>query len=415
MKPYEFTPLGTIHLHIEDGDVVVRGQIGRESAKLVVSQTADMDATKGVDIREGATHICSLGSMTLTVPDDTAVVIRGVPKDVVLRSLREALLEGCQGDLVVSELTTLRVEGAIDGDVALRKTAKVHLQAAHRDLAVAHVGDINVERIHGDASLTHVGEVSVTRIDRDLTVTHGVALRIKDVGGDVSLNSIATDIVINRVGGDLSITTPGTAITIPDVGGDVRLRGPLHLGGRYWVTARGSVALRVSGDVRVGLRASGEVLVGPETQIESNEGGLVKGQIGRTVENAAELHVDAGGDVILNSPARWQRHHSVMIGSELRHAMNEVRSELSQAAVDMSELHEIRRGVAGEFQQAGVRGLVRDLLKSFAFKSPSSPPQPSASSPAAPDPDELTFVLSMLEAGSITVDEAERLIDALNE
>ncbi len=119
----------------------------------------------------------------------------------------------------------------------------MHLQTVRRDLAVAHVGDIYVERLHGDAGLTHTGEVNVTRIDRDLTVMHSVVPRIKGVGDDVSLNSIATDIAINRVGGDLVITTPGTAVSAPDVGSNVRLRGPLQLGGRYWISAQGSVAM----------------------------------------------------------------------------------------------------------------------------------------------------------------------------
>ncbi len=38
-----------------------------------------------------------------------SVVIDGAPNGVVLRGLREALLEGCHGDLVVSELDGLRV------------------------------------------------------------------------------------------------------------------------------------------------------------------------------------------------------------------------------------------------------------------------------------------------------------------
>ncbi len=96
------------------------------------------------------------------------------------------------------------------------------------------------------------------------------------------------------------------------------------------------------------------------------------------MENAADLHIDAGGDVILNSPARWQRHHSVMLDVELRQAMKEVRSELRLSAVGMPELHEVRRGVAGEFQRACARDLVRDLLKSLALKTSSSSLRPSS-------------------------------------
>ncbi len=332
MKPIEFTPVGTIHITIAGGDLVVRGQAGSSTAKLVASKTDDLDAAQVVDIQEIETHIQVPGDATLTVPEDASVMIMGNPDDVVLRKVRDAQLEGCSGDLVVSELSELHVMGALHGDVALRKTESAELQTVHRDLAVAHVGKLKIEHVHGDASLTHVGDVNLISVERDLTITHGVDLQVKNVAGDVAMNSVTGSIAIHRVGGDLSIVSPGIALTAPDVGGDVKLRGPLQLGGRYWITAAGTVAARISGDVRVSVRARGKLAVGSDIKFEVDENGVATGLLGRDIEDAAELNIDAAGDVILNSPAQWQSHHSATVDTELRQAMNEVHSELRQAA-----------------------------------------------------------------------------------
>ena len=191
--------------------------------------------------------------------------------------------------------------------------------------------------------------------------------------------------------------------------------GPLQPGGRYWINAGGDVAARIAGDVRVFVRAEGEVMVGAEIQFEVDEEGIVKGQLGLVMDNAAELSIDAQGDVILNSPQEWQRHHSATVDAELRQAMAEVQSELRQTAVTVkSELQQAGNDVAQELEQSGIRDIVRDLLKSLKPEtSASSSPSPSTQ-PTVPDADELKLVLNMLERGAITVDEAERLIEALN-
>ena len=421
MKPVEFTPVGVIHIAIAGGDLVVRGQAESSSARLLAAKMGDIDAAQVVSVQEGATYIEVSGDMTLTVPEDASVIVSGTPGDVVLRKIRDAQLEGCSGDLVVSDLvgtadqSPLRVLGAVHGDVAIRKTESAELQTVHRDMAVAHVGKLKIEHVHGDISLAHVDEVNLDSVDRDMTVTHVKDFQVKNVAGDVALNSVTGSVTIHRLGGDLSIVSPGETLTAPDVVGDVSLRGPLQPGGRYWINAGGDVAARIAGDVRVFVRAEGEVMVGAEIQFEVDEEGIVKGQLGLVMDNAAELSIDAQGDVILNSPQEWQRHHSATVDAELRQAMAEVQSELRQTAVTVkSELQQAGNDVAQELEQSGIRDIVRDLLKSLKPEtSASSSPSPSTQ-PTVPDADELKLVLNMLERGAITVDEAERLIEALN-
>ena len=164
------------------------------------------------------------------------------------------------------------------------------------------LGKLKIEHVYGDISLTHVDEVNLDSVDRDMTVTHVKDFQVKNVAGDVALNSVTGRVAIHRLGGDLSIVSPGETLTAPDVVGDVSLRGPLQPGGRYWINAGGDVATRIAGDARVFVRAEGEVMVGAEIQFEVDEEGVVKGQLGLVMDNAAELSIDAQGDVILNSP-----------------------------------------------------------------------------------------------------------------
>lgn len=422
MNPIEFKPVGTIYLHIENDDVVVHGSAGRTSAQLIAPKVPESAAPGVIRVQADATHIHAAGPITLNIPAETAISLMGNADDVVLRNAAAVTVETCQGDLVASELAGLRVTGMLRGDVALRRIDSVFFQSVHQDLAVAHVGSLRGERAYGDVSISHIGDVSIARVDGDLDVTHASSVKIVEIRGDISLSSVAGDADIKHIGGDLNVNTPGTSLAALDVAGDVQMRGPLMPESKHWIKARGDVILRISGNARVTIRVKGDVLTDPDIVVERVDG-LVKAQLGAPAEDAAEVEIDALGDVILNSPVQWQGHQSAAIDAELRSAMDEIRKEVRRsAATSTAEAQTAWRGKAWKWDQEGVhktvgvsvRDIMRDLLRSLNPSISPSPPSPPPDQPPSPASDEVKLILEMLQAGTITAEEAEKLIEALN-
>lgn len=417
MKTTEFIPTGTVILHIEKGDAVVRGQAGRTAAQ--INLPPDAVAEPVIEALETETHVRVAQIVSLNLPAGADFVLRGAPSDVVLRNLGEVWLDGCRGDLVASDLAALQVEGEIRGDVALRKIkGAARLLVAKGDLAAAHLGELNVDEVKGNASVTGVDFVQFSAVSGDLAVTTAQSVQIREVHGDAAFSSVSNATDVKLVDGDLSVTSPGQTLAAAEVHGDVHLKGPLQAQGKYWINAFGSVVVRASGDMRIDVRAGGEVLAGPDILLEVQEDGRKRALAGDR-EMAADLNIEAKGDVVLNSAQPWYGHHSASVEREVKQAMSEVQKELKRAAVTMrGEMRGAKDDIVRELGRediagtvgGSVRDIVRDLLDSL---DPNAAAQPSTPAPPASDNEEVKMILEMLANGTISVEEAERLIEAL--
>ena len=422
MNPLEFNPVGKIYLHVENDDVVVHGDPARTSAQLIAPKAPESAAPDVIRVEADATHIHATGPITLNIPADIPVVFVGNADDVVLRNFVDATVETCLGDLVASELTRLHVTGGLRGDVALRRIGEAFFLSIQQDMAVAHVDDLQGGRVYGDASISHSVDVSIDRVDGDLDITYAASVRINDVLGDISLGSITGAVDIRHIGGDLSVNTPGTSLTALDIEGDVYFRGPLLPESKHQIKAREDVVLRVSGNARVTIRARGDVLVEPGIAVE-REGEVVMATLGAPVEDAAEVEIEALGDVMLNGPAQWRAHPGAAVDAELRSAMDEIRREVRRtAAASAAEARAGWKDMDWDWEKEGVyknvgvsvRDIVRDLLRSLDPRTPSTRPASPSEQPTPPASDEIKLILEMLQAGTITAEEAEKLIEALN-
>lgn len=417
MATLDFKPVGAIVLHIRHGDVVVHGQPGRTVGQLLARLAGAPDLAPQVTEVEGETHLYTSGDVTLTLPAGSRCRLLGDARDVVLRTLGEVSLEYCHGDMVGSDLTGLEVSGDIHGDAALRQIAGgLNMARVHGDLAVADAGSVRVAGVEGDASLSGVREFSAGRIHGDLHVADCRVAQVKEVDGDASFVSIAETVEVKRLSGDLLVTAPGRTLAAPDVSGNARLTGALAPGGTYWITARGDVIARVSGNVRIAVRARGDVKLNPNAKIEARENGLVRATLGDS-ERAATLNIESQGNVKVNAPGKGDRTSATAIDAEVRRAMAEAQKELARAAGAAGK--DIGRTVGqvgaqvsaqvGAEVGASMRSLVRDLFDSVSPKPPPPPPTKAA----GPSGDELRAILDMLSTGKITASEAESLLDAL--
>ena len=416
MKTLEFPIEGVVVLHVQHGDVVLRGHPGRTTGQLMGKGEIGQNPPA---VRDGGTHFQVSDDLTVNLPAGTPVQLVGYADDVVLRMLGDVSLDSCQGDLVASELASFQAQGDMHGDVALRAvTGPVGLNTVHGDLAVANVAGVQAGNIEGDVSLNVTGEVVIGEIQGDLAVSHAAGVQVREISGDASISNISGAIDLKRVEGDLSITTPGPSVAAADVRGDVRLSGRLQPHGKYWINACGDVVVKMSGDVRIVVHARGQVQAGPGLVVESQSPGVLVALAG-SGEQAADLNIEAGGDVVLTSLGQEPHVQVDAMTADLQKTMTQAQSDvqrsLVQAQEDISQAMQVpamaspERPPRPEGVGASLRSLLRDLLDSL---DPQTKPAASRTVPTAPQ-DEVRTVLDMLAAGKISAEEAEKLIEAL--
>ena len=421
MKTLEFPIEGVVVLHVRRGDVVVRGQPDRTTGQLMPKSAIGQNPPA---LQDGGTHLQVSDDLTVNLPAGTPVQLAGNAHDVVLRTLGDVSLDSCQGDLVASELTSFQAHGDMHGAVALRAvTGPVGLSTVHGDLAVANVAVVQADTIGGDVSLNVTGEVGIGKIQGDLAVNQAAGVQVREVSGDVSISNISGAIELKRVEGDLSITTPGPTVAAADVRGDVRLSGRLQPNGKYWINAAGDVVVKMSGDARIVVHARGQVHAVPDLLVESQSPGVLVALAGSS-EQAADLNIEAGGDVVLTSLGQGPRMRMDAMTADLHKTLAQAQSDgqrsLVQAQGDGGEysgsqamqvpaLTNQPRVPRPEGVGASLRSLLRDLLDSL---DPQTKPAAAPTARKAAQ-DEVRTVLDMLAAGGVSAEEAEKLIEAL--
>ncbi|NOZ50090.1 MAG: DUF2089 domain-containing protein [Chloroflexi bacterium] len=418
MKIFRFSPVGLLYIHPLGNDLIIHGDPKRTDVEIQASTIPEGAQVYPIEVLDAETHIRISGPITVNVPDSISLFVEGEVADTVIQRVAHVALDDCLGDVIVSEITSLRCNGQIKGNVALRKISRfATLQRVQGDLVASDVASLRTDDVRGDVSLTNVNAIQMAIVKHNFTLVHAGSVQIKEVAGDVKINNIRESIAIKRIGRDLEVISAGTTLAATEVLGNVRLNGPLLKNGKYWINAGGAVVVQVSGDVRIAVRAAGEVFAGDDLHLVQEKGDLMTAQLG-AAEMAADLNIVAGSDVILNSPGRWQKHRRAVIDAELQKAMQDVQGEIKQALGDVgSHVRSTTTAIADEIQQQvsadtlgpTVRNVVRDILSALETAIP--PRTPPASAP--PRPEEMQMVLQMLEQGTISVEEAESLIDAL--
>ena len=173
----------------------------------------------------------SKNRQVISVSEDTIIVIKahgnldvkGTPEweisistDINVQKIRH------EGDM----LRLLFVE---DCELTVPQNAKVVIERAGENARVREINEtMEIYKVSGDLALQNTGKVSVSRI-----------------GGDCLLEKIHDDLVIEKMYGDLKGFGVSGKIQIERVGGDVNLHGVSN-----------GVKIKANGDIRLGLSGS---------------------------------------------------------------------------------------------------------------------------------------------------------------
>jgi hypothetical protein len=307
-------------------------------------------------------------------------------------------------------------------------------------LVVPETASLVIERVGGDASISSMkGNVEVQKVGGDLILQSLAALNVDTVGGDIVFKELTGPVEIKRVGGDLEGFKIGD-LAAYFVGGDVAVSGAL---GKVQIVSGGDTRLqfniaqipetqvRAGGDIQMTvlpnstaslqIESDGEKIVvnacGQELEVEKESYTLPLGEGGAAVvlNAGSEVEIREGKETVNEFAAIFDdlgsswRDFGKEIEDRVRRSMRGVNHSVRRASWEASDAV---RGVADKFDQfaRNVNPGNSDRVVGFDF----SPEQaaPVNEKKAASD-EERMLVLKMLQDKKITVEEAEKLLQAL--
>lgn len=399
------------------------------------------------------------GSLLVKVWEESAVVVKG---DHTATETEKGLTLNSDGSVVVrvpaaSTLTVERVAGSLQargldggveihqvmGDVALRTLGSdLRVDAVHGDLAARNVeGDVTVRQIMGDGALRNVRTVDVGVVHGDLALRNVEGdVSVAEVHGDVALRTVNGDVTIQLGRRDVNLNNLGGLALVETVEGDVRLRGGLAPG-KHALNARGDIVVRWPAGAPLTFTASAPQVLNRlalDEEVQEEDG--LHGRIGEgeTVLMLAaqkriilkELdEVDWEGEWVDEAAADWAgvAGDFAGFGVEMAGIGEQVSGEIAARMAEFSDHMEERFGpefaqkMADKAARKAEKAVDRALRQaervrrqgwtsSHAHQSPSTKKEKAREATT----EEQLKILSMLEKGVISVEEADTLLNALD-
>lgn len=370
--------------------------------------------------------------------------------NVYLKQVTNVHIQEIQGNLSASEVSSdnkneFAIQVAeVGGNVDLKQSQNVHIENIAGNLEAFEVRThqenelaILVSEVGGNVNLKQVDDVQIREIQGNLTAFDTGAILLDTVEGNATLKNISGEISLNLVEGNLVVDTPGRSLVAGNVEGHVELTGKVQPGGEYIIHADGNVTAMLQGNVYFIIRTEGKLELGEGLERENAEQEVYVYQGSR--ENAAQVIIQGEGDVCINTDhchkkrrprnkhdrhSNW--HHEKKVGpdinieEEIRQAMDEVFTEVKRASRTMrneferafNDVDQTTSAPIGDF----IRHAVQDLFTGLRREAPAPPePEEPVNRSSAPNPsgEEIKTILRMVQNGTITAEEAERLIQAM--
>lgn len=400
---------------------------------------------------------------TFTVGESPEIVIeeahgdlcvRGWPRAEVWVATDDERLEASQQE------NTIRLRCHDDCTVHAPFGAHLRIQGAGDDVKIVAVrGSVTVGSVGDDLEVRGSGPLSVDSVGGDF------AARL--VEGDCRIGSVGGDALVTRVNGSFSVDQVGNDLTLTDVrggvraraGDDVMLRLMLAAGQEYSVEAGDDIVCRIqadasaqvtlscgddielrrlsvpnarmkrtaaftlgAGEAKLNLRAGSDITLAGLTIEELGDllgdmgvdfgvdFGMKAGEFGQQLAAQIETHIGAVAKQIdekfaqFGSGEEFAAKLQERISAALRKAEEKMNETMRNAEARSREAE--RRAADAERQRG--RGGWAGTWQAPPPPKPPKPPKPPVSE------EERMMVLRMVSEGKLSVEEAEKLLAALN-
>ncbi len=355
----------------------------------------------------------------------------------------------CYEDLILylPRAANLKVE-RVAGDASLQAMhGPISLGPISGDLTMNDLGAVTLDTVSGDASMRNVGALTAGSISGDFVVRggHGVCM-LDSVGGDASLRDVDGMATIQNVGSDLYVRNVRGAVTA-NAGGDVALYVDPQPGATYDVSAGSDLIARLSPQSNVKLHLTGSSdesiqvdFPGVQVPKDVNEFDVV---IGVESDGMPVMILSAGEDLLVTSQADpWESAADFGVGMRdglewpLPPDFSERINKRVQAAMERANAHleAANRRAEAAGQRASIkieaamrraeakaraaevrarRGMGGPNINVGRFRWDMTPNAAETTGSNPVSNEERLTILKMLEEKKITVEEAEKLLAAL--
>jgi hypothetical protein len=376
--------------------------------------------------------------------DRSEIMAKTDSDSLALTAGAEGATVSCDEDLILylPRQARLTVE-SVAGDATLQALGgPVTLGPVAGDLTVKDLGAVDLTTVAGDASLHGVGGLNAERVNGDLAL-RGCAgpCALIGVGGDASLREVKGAVTIEEIGSDLYLRDVGGAVAVK-AGADAAVFLEPTPGLTYDIAAGDDLILRLPPDTHASLhlRAGSPDSVqldfpGVELPEDCRDCELT---IGSGDQPPAELLVSAGADLLITSrPDAWESAADFGIGMgegwdwggpdfplppdfserinrrvraalERNHSRLEAASRRAGAKIEAAMRRAEAKARAAEVRARRVHAHVNIGRWNWDLSS-HAPAQ--AGEPVSND--ERLIILKMLQEKKISLEEAEKLLAAL--
>jgi hypothetical protein len=399
-------------------------------------------------IQSGATPTIRLqnieGNLTLSGWDRPEIQarVRGGADTLVIEQQDGRVTISCEDDLwLQTPVQSAITIGSVEGNAAI-------------DLILS---GLTIDTIEGNAVVNSVNAVTASQIEGNFTARliagdlcidaiEGNA-QIAKVGGDIRLGAVEGNLLLDETGGSIEATAegnvkvqatlaPGQQCTIRAEGG-ITCEVPRDAGGVFVLKAEGHIRVRDLGEernvrngmlnfertpahARLMLEAEGNILlrgVQPRDLDATEFAGTLEEEMAlRSVEITQQISAQIEAQVNELSRQLDDKLSRIGTNEELATSIQEKVQFAMRRAEE--KLAEALRKVEQRTQEAESR-----RRKSPGWAAPPAPPMPPAAPkpPASPKPkrtpttdEERMLILRMVEQGKLSVEQAEKLLLALN-
>ena len=311
---------------------------------------------------------------------------------------------------------------------------------------------VEVEKVSGSAWLQDLmGKVRVERVGGDFSAARLADLTVEKIGGDCVVDEVAAPLTCSRVGGDLVCSNLGCGLTDAYTGGDARL---VNVYGSVRVNAGGDIlaGFSESGGKEISLKSGGDVKVSipPSSgwSLDLTSGGEdIRLELGESIERvndwaylrtlgdgSSTLRVKAGGDIrISDQPVgsekverkskkreeHWRNVEKWAVpGISLTIGADGLSNDISERIARKTR-ESVRRAesrIEAAMRRMEEKGITEPAESNRFFREE---PFPSTDGEFVEQPapdvteEERLVVLRMLQDKKLTVEEADKLLDAL--
>jgi ElaB/YqjD/DUF883 family membrane-anchored ribosome-binding protein len=357
------------------------------------------------------------GSATVRLPKLSRVQLGDVSASLLAKYVEGGLLiqEGVGNDAVIRYSGPVSIEGRVGSSLMLKYIS----------------GACEANIIEGDLIAKYTGDIHLDTIGTSLQAAYVEGdIRVNDVKGDLMLRNVEGIVDITHVGGSAQVKNVPRGASLADVAGDLVLKTAFmgEVTSHYRCVGSARIRVERGSHVRFILPASTDVYV-DESFTSYYEGDRLMVVLG---DGLADVHLEAGGEVSISTRGTYSTEHEAdyPLDSELSEELSNISMQMDE---QMSRIESLLGGIGDHVRRRVERKLevarrrveeaqrrVEEAVESAVVNVPQTKTitintdmQRPADEPVSEQ--ERVMILQMLEQGTINVEEAEKLLAALEE